>query len=208
MKAFSFGPEHGRHIQRYGSNFVLSRLAHTAGIHVGCMRLGPGGRVGYHPASTYQLFAVVAGEGWVRGAARLLVVAAYRDVEAQQRAEVAEAIGDLVREGPSIHLRGFGRAEVRRLLERLTGMRASEDAVARIYDATGGNPLFIRELVRLVGRDAAPGWRGHPAISAGVRAVIHQRLAGPRRERHRGPLRGCGGGARLRGPARRAGFRH
>lgn len=45
----------------------MSRLAHTEGIHVGCIRLGPGGLVRYHRASTYQLFAVVEGEGWVRG---------------------------------------------------------------------------------------------------------------------------------------------
>jgi quercetin dioxygenase-like cupin family protein len=29
------------------------------------MRLGPGGSVGYHQATTPQLFAVVAGSGWV-----------------------------------------------------------------------------------------------------------------------------------------------
>jgi tetratricopeptide (TPR) repeat protein len=107
----------------------------------------------------------------------LLVVATYRDSEAQRRADVAELLGELVREGPSVRLRGFGRAEVRQFMERLTGMTASEDDVSSICDATGGNPLFIREMVRLVESDAAPGWRGHPAISEGVRAVIHQRLA-------------------------------
>lgn len=67
MRTFGFGPEQGRHISHYGSDFVMSRLAHPDGIHVGCMRLGPGGVVGYHRAATYQLFAVVEGEGWVRG---------------------------------------------------------------------------------------------------------------------------------------------
>jgi quercetin dioxygenase-like cupin family protein len=46
----------------------MSRLVHTEALHVGCMRLGPGGLVGYHRASTHQLFAVVEGAGWVRGA--------------------------------------------------------------------------------------------------------------------------------------------
>jgi quercetin dioxygenase-like cupin family protein len=67
MRTFGFGPELGRRIDRYGSDFVISRLAHPAGVHVGCMHLGPGGLIGYHPAATYQLFAVIAGEGWVRG---------------------------------------------------------------------------------------------------------------------------------------------
>ncbi len=68
VKVFSFGAEHGRHTQSYGSNFLMSRMAHTEGIYIGCMRLGQDGLVGYHLASTYQLFAVVEGEGWVRGA--------------------------------------------------------------------------------------------------------------------------------------------
>ena len=110
-------------------------------------------------------------------ATRLLVVAAYRAVEARQRAEVAEVLGELIREGPSRQLRGFGRAEVRHFVASLTGLTVSEDALARIADATGGNPLFIRELVRLVGSEGAPDGRAHPALSAGVRAVIHQRLA-------------------------------
>ena len=66
MRTFSFGPEAGRHVDRYGSDFRLSRLAHAEGIHVGCLYLGPGALVGYHPAATYQLFAVIEGDGWVR----------------------------------------------------------------------------------------------------------------------------------------------
>ncbi len=108
---------------------------------------------------------------------RVLVVATYRDIEAQQRVEVAEALGDLVRGGLSIRLGGFDRTEVRQFVQSLTGMAASENDLSRIYDATAGNPLFIRETVRLVGADAPRGWGGHPAIPDGVRAVIHQRLA-------------------------------
>jgi quercetin dioxygenase-like cupin family protein len=67
MRTFSFGPEAGRYIDRYGSDFRLSRLAHAEGIHVACLYLGPGGSVGDHPAATYQLFAVIEGDGWVRG---------------------------------------------------------------------------------------------------------------------------------------------
>ena len=67
MRIFGFGPERGRRITHYGSDFVMSRLAHPENLHVGCMHLGPGGLVGYHPAGTYQLFIVVKGEGWVRG---------------------------------------------------------------------------------------------------------------------------------------------
>jgi quercetin dioxygenase-like cupin family protein len=66
VRIFCFGPEAGRQVDRYGSDFRLSRLVHAEGIHVGCLYLGPGGLVGYHPAATYQLFAVIEGDGWVR----------------------------------------------------------------------------------------------------------------------------------------------
>ena len=125
------------------------------------------------PASLL-LLRFVAGD--VRRA-RVLVVVTHRGVEAQRRGDVTEALGELVREGPSIGLRGFDRAEVGQFIESLTGTAASEDDLSRVCDATGGNPLFIREMVRLVGGPS--GWRGHPAISEGVRAVIHQRLAFP-----------------------------
>lgn len=67
MKTFEFGPELGRHIESYGSDFVISRLIHTEHLHVACMRLGPGGVIGRHKAVTHQLFAVVDGYGWVSG---------------------------------------------------------------------------------------------------------------------------------------------
>lgn len=108
---------------------------------------------------------------------RLLIVATYRDIEAQRRVDVAEALGELLREGSSLRLRGFDRAEVRQFVERLTGTAASKDELSRICDATGGNPLFAREMVRLAKSRAASGWRGHPVIPEGVRPVIHQRLA-------------------------------
>ncbi len=69
MRSFDFGVDKSRHIDRYGSDFQMTRLVHGPAIHVGCMYFKPGGLVGYHPASTYQLFVVVEGEGWVRGEA-------------------------------------------------------------------------------------------------------------------------------------------
>ena len=43
----------------------MSPLVRASELHVGCMRLGPGGSVGYHQATTPQLFAVVEGSGWI-----------------------------------------------------------------------------------------------------------------------------------------------
>lgn len=67
-RRFRFDAGLGKHVTSFGSDFVISRLFHSSDLHVGCMRLGPGGLIGMHPASTPQLLAVVQGEGWIRGA--------------------------------------------------------------------------------------------------------------------------------------------
>lgn len=66
-RTFRFDAELGRRITQYGSDFLISRLFHSRDLHVSCMRLGPGGLIGMHPASTPQLLAVVDGTGWTRG---------------------------------------------------------------------------------------------------------------------------------------------
>lgn len=65
MRILGFGANLGKRIEKHGSDFWMTRLIHTDSIQVGCMYLEAGGLVGYHEASTYQLFAVVRGEGWV-----------------------------------------------------------------------------------------------------------------------------------------------
>lgn len=65
-RTFSFDAEAGRHVTAFGSDFVMSPLVRSSELHVGCMRLQAGGSVGYHQATTPQLFAVVDGAGWIR----------------------------------------------------------------------------------------------------------------------------------------------
>jgi len=93
MKIYPFGPEVGRRITQFESDFVMTPLARIGGLgrdgasvgdaegatlspgtriarqgaQVGCMHIGPGGVVGFHQATVQQLFLVVAGAGWVRG---------------------------------------------------------------------------------------------------------------------------------------------
>jgi AAA ATPase domain len=114
----------------------------------------------------------------LRGA-RLLVVGTYRDVEAGQHPAVGDSVGQLVREGRLISLGGLARQEVGGLIEALSGEAPSEARVAAVYEATEGNPLFVREAVRLLATEAAngrPGSVGVP-IPGSVRAVIQRRLA-------------------------------
>jgi hypothetical protein len=69
VQLFSFDRGSGHHIDRFGSDFVLSPLTNPDGMaRVACFHLGVGGMVGEHEAVTGQLFCVVDGTGWVSGA--------------------------------------------------------------------------------------------------------------------------------------------
>lgn len=76
MKLFRFDAAVGRSIARYNSiNFIMSPIVRPDAAlpirHVGCMHIGAGGVVGYHQATTPQLFLVVDGTGWVTSADRV-----------------------------------------------------------------------------------------------------------------------------------------
>ena len=112
-------------------------------------------------------------------ASRLMLVATYRDAEATRSPEVLEVLGDLVREGSALGLRGLSREDVGRLIAHTAGVEPWEGKVAAIAEATAGNPLFVREVTRLLaGEDRLdrPGRLTIP-VPDSVRAVIRRRLA-------------------------------
>ena len=72
MKQVDFSPERGWEIDDFGSvagriSPLTAPLVQGAPVQAACFRLGPGGRIGRHPASVCQLLAVVEGSGWVSG---------------------------------------------------------------------------------------------------------------------------------------------
>ncbi len=114
----------------------------------------------------------------LRGA-RLLVVGTYRDVDADRQPAVLDAVGQLVREGQLVTLGGLERDEVKGLMEALSGVAPSAADVNAVHETTDGNPLFVREVVRLLASEAAgerPARRGVP-IPRSVRVAIQRRLA-------------------------------
>lgn len=68
MKLLRFDWGVAKTIHRYDSSgFTIARIAHLfdeAVVH--CAYLTANGVIGYHQATTSQLFLVVQGEGWVR----------------------------------------------------------------------------------------------------------------------------------------------
>jgi tetratricopeptide (TPR) repeat protein len=113
--------------------------------------------------------------------ARLLVVGAYRDVEARLQPELDALLGDLSREGRRLPLRGLGPAEVGRFIEMVSGIAPAPGLVSAVHRVTDGNPFFLDEVVRVLasdGRlaagDALPLERLR--VPAGVREAIRRRL--------------------------------
>ncbi len=109
---------------------------------------------------------------------RVVVVAAYRDVEARLSPEAGDALAKVAREGRYLALRRLGRDELRKWAETEGAFDADS-----LFVATEGNPLFVVEMLRLA-RDRLEG-RGTDRANAsgpvgrlpdGVRDVIRQRL--------------------------------
>lgn len=102
-------------------------------------------------------------------AARVVVVATYRDVEARLSPEAGDALSKVAREGRYLALRRLGRDEV-------AGWAAAEghaDADA-LYSITEGNPLFVVEMLRLT-RDSAS--TAATRLPDSVRDVLRARLS-------------------------------
>jgi hypothetical protein len=80
--------------------------------------------------------------------------------------------------GQLIHLRGLDRADVKDLIQALSGVVPPEAQAAAVHERTEGNPLFVREIVRLLATEAALEQPGRIVpIPDSVRAVIGRRLA-------------------------------
>jgi DNA-binding SARP family transcriptional activator len=116
--------------------------------------------------------------------ARMLLVGTYRDIEIGRNHPLSSALAELSREATAhtLLLRGFGESDVSQLVESIAGASPSPQVVAAIHAGTGGNPLFVGELVRLLaseGRLEEPIDEGDAWVSIprGVRDVIAKRLA-------------------------------
>lgn len=94
------------------------------------------------------LLEFLAGE---LGGSRLLVVGTHR-VGLPQGHPLEKTLADLDRRGNSetIGLAGLGEEEVGRFMEVATGAKPAEPILAAVYRQTEGNPLFVREVVRLL----------------------------------------------------------
>jgi hypothetical protein len=118
---------------------------------------------------TLQLLRSVVGG---LATAPVLVLATVRPAEVGPDLEAALA----ALAGPiadRVELRGLAEPAVRELLDR-QGAGSDPRIVARVTERTGGNPLFVRELARLIATDGPAA--AADAVPAGVREVLRRRV--------------------------------
>ena len=138
--------------------------------------------------STMALLRFVVGA--TRGSG-LLLVATYRDVAVADRALLASTLGALARE-PVVErllLPGLDHEEGTLLVARLLGRDPDAGLVTDILERSGGNPLFLTHLVRLLqggeraGGDARAIVREHvpPAVIDLIRLRVDEQPAATRR---------------------------
>lgn len=108
--------------------------------------------------------------------ARMFVIGTYREVEARHASPIADLLAALVRTGRHLPLRGLGEADVASFIEQTGKAKPEADLVSAIHQATGGNPFFVDEIVRLIAAEG-PRRSGGVPIPDTVRAVIRRRLA-------------------------------
>ena len=109
----------------------------------------------------------------------ILVIGTYREAEARLDAQLATTLGEIIRHGRRLPLRGLREEDVAAVIEHVAGRRPPDRVVRAIHQATEGNPFFVDEVVRLLSAEGHLDDAAHVAavrIPDGVRETIRHRL--------------------------------
>ena len=101
--------------------------------------------------------------------APLVVIGTYREAEARLSPDVSHTLTQVAREATVLPLRRLDRDEVADFVAQSTGSAPSAEQVGALHQRTEGNPLFLRELLRLQ--------RATVGEPEGIREVVRARLA-------------------------------
>jgi predicted ATPase/DNA-binding SARP family transcriptional activator len=110
--------------------------------------------------------------------ARVLVLAAYRDVDPTPTDPLTMTVTELLREPATqaLHLSGLRKDDVASFIELVSGEAASNELISTIHEETEGNPLFVGEIVRLLAAEGRLDDSSRVPIPQSVRDVIARRL--------------------------------
>src|SRR5262249_27305758 len=85
--------------------------------------------------------------------APVLLIGTHREAEVERSPELRSAIAELARQGDQIPLSGLNRSETEDLLSARTGISPDVQFLATLHDTTGGNPLFLNGVLRVLARE-------------------------------------------------------
>ena len=100
---------------------------------------------------------------------RVLIVGAYRDIEAPP------ALLGLTDSAHHLQLTGLALSEVRDMVGSLPGATPPPDLTEQVWQRSAGNPFFVRELTRLI--QAQDNERLPGQLPAGIIETLRRRLA-------------------------------
>jgi tetratricopeptide (TPR) repeat protein len=117
--------------------------------------------------------------------AAIMTLVTSRDVEVRVRERLAGILRQLARECSHVPMRSLDEDGVSEMIKGLSGRSPTVSVVREVHRATGGNPLFVREVssslfadsptINIGGRSDSPLDRKN--LSATVRSTIQGRLA-------------------------------
>lgn len=105
------------------------------------------------------------------------VVGPYRSTEVGPDHPLASVIQDVARRSEVVGIDGLDTDAVADLMASTAGTDLNADLAAAVHRRTGGNPLFVAEITRLLkAHDALARAEVSVGVPAGVREVIERRL--------------------------------
>jgi DNA-binding CsgD family transcriptional regulator len=116
---------------------------------------------------------------------RILILGTYRDMDISRSHPLFRTLGELTRQRlyQRVLLRGLNLDEVGEVMGDMGGMELPLELVSTVHQQTEGNPLFVREVVRLLTEEGLlkrdhlsdlKGWDFR--LPEGIREVIGRRL--------------------------------
>jgi hypothetical protein len=108
----------------------------------------------------------------------LLLLTTQRPVGPGGEPVLVDLLGRLNRQGTLVPVGALDRAAVAAQAAALVGARLDPREAAWLHRASGGNPFFVDQLVRWSGMHPGTGAPGELPVSAAVRRLVAERLAG------------------------------
>jgi len=114
--------------------------------------------------------------------ARVLIVGSYREAEVRDSPALSRLIGEIARDGHQVLLSGLKDSEIASWLQLRGGVDVSPTMISALTGVTGGNPLFIDGMLRMLAAEGQELSNGQLMIRElrlpeNVRQTIRHRLS-------------------------------